>query len=141
MWKGYERRVTGYQKRELAPYVSINLRGEIVVNAAAWELMERAINIFLFYDAETKHIGIKGATPAHPGLKVFFARRHGRGGRSRVIRAGRFLKQFGITITETIVFRGLKVEPGPTLIFSFLNARKLIADGDEIVRRANQETC
>jgi hypothetical protein len=122
MFIGYERPVKGYQKRAIAPYVSLNKRGEIVVNPAAWELMGRAVNVVLFYDEETKRIGIKGATQRDLDLKVFYARRHGRGGRLRIIRARRLLKQFGITITETLVFRDLKVEPGPILVLELGDA-------------------
>ena len=115
MFAGYERRTTGYQKRGLAPYVSINRRGEIVINAAARELLNGANYVQLLYDAETRRIAV--AWPKmNTGLKTFTLRRHGRGGRSRVIRAARFLKQFGITATETFVFREIKIEPGPMLV-------------------------
>ena len=120
MFVGYERRASGYQKRELAPYVSINRRTEIVINAAARELLNGANYVQLFYDAETKRIGIGWPKMDGYGLKTFILRLHGRGGRSRVIRAGRFLKQFGITITETIVFRNIKVEPGPMLVLDLI---------------------
>ena len=106
MFHGLERRETGYQRREVAAYASVNRRGEIVLNAAAWEMMERAINVVLFYDAETRRIGIKGATQRDLGFKIFFARRHGRGGRSRVIYAGRLLKQFGI-ISPKLWYSGI----------------------------------
>ena len=135
MFLGYERGRKGYQKREVEPYVSINRRGEIVLNAAAWEMMARAINVVLFYDAETRRIGIKGATQRDLGLKVFFSRRHGRGGRSRVIYAGRLLKQFGITITETLVFENLEVEAGPILVLDLRNAHI----NDRQVRPAAEE--
>lgn len=121
MWQGYERRASGYQKRELEPYVSINRRGEIVLNRSALELIDGAINVILFYDAETKRIGIRSAYRADYSLKVFCARHYGRGGRSRVVRAGRFLKQYGIVITETKVFRDLKAEAYQMLVLD-LNA-------------------
>jgi hypothetical protein len=122
MFIGCKRPVVGYQKREIAPYVSLNKRGEIVVNPAAWELMGRAVNVVLFYDEETKRIGIKGATQRDLDLKVFFARRHGRGGRLRIIRARRLLKQFGITINETIVFKDLKTQGDYLLILNLQSA-------------------
>src|SRR5688500_16615276 len=105
MWDGYKRRPRGYQKRKLAPYVSINRRGEIVLNRSALELIDGAINVKLLYDAETKRIGIRGACQRDRALHTFSARRYGRGGRLRVIRAHRLLKQFGIDITETLEFK------------------------------------
>ena len=116
MFIGYQRRSTGYQKREVAPYVSLNKRGEIVLNRAAQALLNGANYVHLFYDAETKRLGIAWPKMDDYGLETFTLRRHGRGGRSRIIRAGRFLKQFGINITETIVFRDIKIEPGPMLV-------------------------
>ena len=116
MFIGYQRRRTGYQKRELAPYASINRRGEIVLNASVWEMIGRINYTQLFYDAESRRIAIGWTKPVDHSLQTFFVRRHGRGGRSRIIRAGRFLKQFGINIIETIVFRDLKVEPGQMLV-------------------------
>jgi hypothetical protein len=107
----------GYQKRDLAPYVSINSRGEIVINAAARELLNGANYVHLFYDAETNRLGIAWPKMDDYGLETFTLRRHGRGGRLRIIRARRLLKQFGITITETLVFRDIKLESGPMLVF------------------------
>ena len=76
---------------------------------ASWE-------ITLFYDAETNRLGIRGGRGGDPSLHVFRARRYGRGGRLRVVRAGRLLKQFGIAITETLVFRPTQTEPGPMIV-------------------------
>ena len=116
MWQGYKRRPDSYRKREVAPYVSINRRGEIVLNEAAMRLAYASWEITLFYDAETNRLGIRGGRGGDPSLHVFRARRYGRGGRLRVVRAGRLLKQFGIAITETLVFRPTQTEPGPMIV-------------------------
>jgi hypothetical protein len=118
MFIGYERCRTGYQKREIAPYVSINRRGEIVINAEARELLNGANYVCLFFDAETNRIGIAWPKTDDYLLETFVLRRHGRGGRSRIIRARSFLKQFGIKVTESIVFRDIKVETGPMLVLN-----------------------
>jgi hypothetical protein len=116
MFVGYKRRSKGYQKREVAAYASINRRGEIVLNRAARDLLNGANYVHLFYDAEKKQIGIAWPKMGDHSLKTFTLRRHGRGGRSRVIYARRFFRRFGITIDETIFFTDLRVEPGPTVV-------------------------
>ena len=87
-----------------------------MLNCSALKLIDVAISVKLLYDAETKRIGIRGADQRDHALHTFSARRYGRGGRLRVIRARRLLKQFGITITATLVFGDLIVEPGPMLV-------------------------
>ena len=64
MWQGYKRRPDSYRKREVAPYVSINRRGEIVLNEAAMRLAYASWEITLFYDAETNRLGIRGGAAA-----------------------------------------------------------------------------
>jgi hypothetical protein len=93
------------QKQEPGPYASINRRGEIVLNFAAIKLLMAWERYTLHYDAETNRLGIRRASSEDDrSLRVFRARRYGRHGRLRVIRAGRFLKQLGIDITRTLVF-------------------------------------
>jgi len=116
MFAGYERPQASLQKREAAPYMSINKRGEIVLNSAAWKLLDCANYVQLFYDAETKRIGIAWPKQSDFSLKTFTLRRWGRGGRSRVVRARRLLSRFGITITKTLMFYEMKVEEGPMLV-------------------------
>src|SRR5688572_22133055 len=119
MFVGYKRK---RKKRGLAPYVSINRRGEIVMNIPALELIKFLGVITLFYDAERNRLGIQGGICGDGSLHIFRTRPHGRGGRSRVVRAHRFLTQFGITITETLVFRDLKVERGTLLVLDLAGA-------------------
>jgi hypothetical protein len=116
MFVGYERPQASFQKREAVPYVSINKRSEIVLNTAAWKLLNCANYVQLFYDAETKRIGIAWPKQSDFSLKTFTLRCWGRGGHSRVVRARRFLNQCGIAITETLRFYGTKVEDGPMLV-------------------------
>jgi hypothetical protein len=116
MFVGYERRQASFQKREPAPYASINKRGEIVLNCAAWKLLDCANYVHLFYDAESKQIGIAWPISRDFTLKTITLRRWGRGGRSRVVRARRLLNRVGIMITETLVFCKMKVEDGPMLV-------------------------
>ena len=85
--------------------------------------MNRANYVQLFYEASTNRIGIGWPNGHDYSLKTFTLRRHGRSGRSRVIYARRLMKQFGISITETLVFCDLKVEPGPMLVLDLGDAQ------------------
>ncbi|MGH9821006.1 MAG: hypothetical protein ACRD43_12640 [Pyrinomonadaceae bacterium] len=84
-------------------YVSLNRRGEIAMNDAAWGEVRRPYNVALLYDAKHQRIGIK--FPVRTDSRFFPVRNYGRNGRTRVVRAARLLKQFGIEVEETIVFR------------------------------------
>ena len=104
MFVGYERRREVHRRRA-EPYVSINRRGEIVMNGAALRQVMTLDRISLCYEKETNRIGVSRGSTSDPSVHVFRGRRHGRNGRLRVFRARRFLKHFGIAITETLVFR------------------------------------
>src|SRR5215217_7638175 len=82
--------------------VSLNARGDIAINAAAWEKLGRPWFVVLLFDPERRMIGVK---PAKPGTQNAFPVRHRRGSRARVVRARRLIKQFGIEITQTLRFR------------------------------------
>ena len=102
---------------ERSPYVSLNKRGEIVINPAAWGEMGETYNVTLLYrpppttpSAKRRHhsSGRKGAIgikfPVAGDDHFFAVCRYGRGRKLRVIRAARLLKQFGIEIDKTLVF-------------------------------------
>ena len=97
-----------------------NSRGEIVFNDALHRDLKDTVNVELFYDPETQCIAIGYPTP---GDKHFFrVRKHGRNGRSSVVRAARLLKQFGIKIDRTLVFEDIDVVDGPMLVLDLRTA-------------------
>jgi hypothetical protein len=113
MWHGCEAKERVVVKREVPPYVSINARGEIALNAAAHRLLDGANYVSLVYDPETNRIGIKELSfDEH----IFDLRKYGRRGRMKVIRAHRLLKKFDIRIEQTLRFTEITVEPGPMLV-------------------------
>ena len=114
MYQTYKLR-SGYVKRELEPYVAINSRLEIVLNSAAHELLDRYNYIEVWYDPDVKQIKLSGPMLGEYNF-MFTLRRYGRKGRSRVIRAGRLLKPFGVTIDKTFVFRSPEFQPGPMVV-------------------------
>ena len=92
-------------KERAAPrvYVSLNRRGEIAMNAEAFYQIDEPANVTLMYDRKRRQIGVK--FPVSKDGNFFRVRRYGRGGRMRIVRAARMLKQFGIEVENTLVFR------------------------------------
>lgn len=84
-------------------YVSINKRGEIAMSAEAFLRIGAPANVTLLYDETHHRIGVKYPIPLDRNF--FPARRYGRGRKMRIIRAMRMLKQFGITINQTIIYK------------------------------------
>ncbi len=83
-------------------YVSINKRGEIAMNAAAWSAIRRPYNVTLLYNPTTRIIGVK--FPRAVDRNFFPTRGYGRDRKIRVVRAGRLLKQCRIAIDKTMRF-------------------------------------
>lgn len=101
-WKIAKARPRRKPKPPRVPYVSINKRGEIAMNAAAFRQIREPGSVTLLYDAEANRIGIK--YPVARDGNFFPVRRYGRGRKMRIVRAMRLLKQFGIKITQTQTF-------------------------------------
>lgn len=84
------------------PYFSINPRGELAMNRAAHKMLDFTYRISLCFSAERGQLGLVYNEFTLPMYEV---RKYGRGGNMRVARIGAGLKYFGISITETTVFR------------------------------------
>ncbi len=86
---------------------SMNRRGDIAFNDAAWIAIGRPTHVNLFYDAERRRIGFRKCGWDGPNvfkLQIkFFRDRLPREARC-IIRARRLMKQFNIQITDTIRF-------------------------------------
>ncbi len=105
-------------------YVSLNRRGEIALNAEAFKRIGQPASVTLLYDPVTKCIGVKH--PVARDLYFFPVRRTGRGRRTFIVRAARLLKQFGIEVTTTVVFKNVAVETlngNPMLVLEMGKAR------------------
>ena len=89
------------------PYVSLNRRGEIAMNARAFELIGKPASVALFYDRERRAIGVK--FPVAADRNFYPVRRYGRGRKMRIVRAARMMKQFGIEIERTLAFENVPV--------------------------------
>ena len=95
-------------------YVSINGRGDIVLNKEAYESLRAPASVALCWDAKKRLIGIK--SPVYEDGRFYMVRSHGRGGKYKIIRGRMFLKKFGIEIGRTLRFRKVEVEKGPMLV-------------------------
>ena len=118
------------EPREWKPrfYVSLNRRGEIAMNDRAFQAIARPANVTLLYDEKTRSIGVK--FPVAVDRHFFPARRYGRGRRMRIVRAAKMIKQFGIEVTNTLVFQNVEVkyfDRSPMLVLELGRARELEA--------------
>ena len=88
--------------------VTVNSRGEIYFNQAVFHAIGRPANVTLLFDPANRSLAIKFPVPLdrhfHP------VRRCGRGKKTLVVRAARMLKQFNMTVPETIRVWNLRVE-------------------------------
>ena len=100
-------------------HVSLNKRGEILMNLAAFAAIKEPANVTLLFDAKQRRIGVK--FPVREDKSFFPVRRCGRGRRTRVVRALRLLRQSGFNVDETIVFKDVEIETlrgDPMLVLS-----------------------
>lgn len=97
-WQVCIRPETGRDKRKLC--ISLNRRGDLAINAPAWESMNRWFAV-LYFDREGNRIGLK---PVRPGEENSFPMRRIQDRDAVVIHASRFMRQFEIRIEETIRF-------------------------------------
>lgn len=126
MWSECKKPV-GRGRRRLRPYASINARGEIVLNPSVFTLLDGLHYASLHYDKATGSIAI--ARPTLTG-RIYNVRKFGRHGRLRVVRARRFLRHFGLHITQTLTFTDITQQPGSVLILNLSSARKINDDRD-----------
>lgn len=107
-------------------YVSLNRRGEFVINPAAWLGMGDPANVTLLYYEEQGLLGIK--YPVARDRHFFRVRRYGRSKRQRIVRARRMMTQFGISVDRTLVFTSIQkvtYNQEPMLLLDLKTVRKL----------------
>lgn len=126
MYDGWEivDRPRGRGERERRIYASLNPRGEIVLNAEAFERIKKPASVTLLYNEEKRQIAVK--YPIREDRNFFLVRRCGRGRRNLIIRAERMLKQFDISIGQTLIFKDIKLElvgGHPALLLDLDNAK------------------
>jgi hypothetical protein len=129
MWEQCAGEESGYydeaEEREPELYVSINRLGDIAMSAEAFDRLGETWNVALLYDRERQRIGVK--FPIMGDKRFFALRPYGRGGRGRVVRAARLMKEFGIVVERTMRFRGVEVVGGkvPMLVLDLKTAEPI----------------
>ncbi len=116
-------------------YVSLNKRGEFVMNPAAWRWLGDVANVTLLYDEERGLIGIK--YPVAIDRHFFRVKPYGRRKRQRIVRAARMIRQFGISVQETLVFK-----PVRKMVYNKENVLLLDLNSADVIsrRRSPPET-
>jgi hypothetical protein len=103
-------------------YVTINRAGHIVMNRIAHESLGSPEALMLLFDEPAQIVGLK---PAHPHLKdAFPSHPRGRHG-GRRIKAHKMCKDFGIFVSETLLFPRAYIDHDGVLILD-LNDIKAI---------------
>lgn len=124
-WQIAQARPLPHGKPELL-YVSLNRRGEFVINPAAWRWLGETANVTLLYDEERSLIGIK--YPVAIDRNFFRVRQYGRGKRQRIVRAQRMMSQFRISVNRTLVFTSVQkvlYNEKPMLLLDLKTVRKI----------------
>jgi hypothetical protein len=89
-------------RAERPAYVSLNKRGEIAMNDRAFAAIMRPASVTLLYYSQENIIGVK--FPVTADRHFYMARRYGRDRKMHIVRAARALKQFGISVEQTLKF-------------------------------------
>lgn len=114
------------RRKAVRVYVSLNKRGEIVMNEPAWKFIGDPASVTLLYYSAKNYIGVK--YPLATDRHFFMVRRYGRGRRNRIVRARQLLKQFGIKIDKTIIFDSIQMvnyEGSPMLLLDLDDSQPL----------------
>lgn len=107
-WKIAKRERPEAENEPPRTYVSVNKRGEIALSAEAWAAIREPWSVNLLWDEKRRRLGVK--FPVRDEGEFFSVRPYGRGGRMRIVSAVRMLKQFGVSVTDTLVFRSVGLE-------------------------------
>lgn len=101
-------------------YVTLNMRGHLVMGRKTYERIGQPKAFLLLFDKTNSRIGLKPASlvtrNAYPVAK------HGRHG-GKMIRAYRMLQEFGLILPETIQFDASEVDDEGILILDLRTAK------------------
>lgn len=101
-------------------YVTMNRKGEIVLNGTAYRRMGEPAAFLLMYNQPNSLIALK---PTAAAMKnAYPARKHGRRN-GRVVRAFRLLNDHNIKLPDTVEFRDAEIDRDGVLILDLRTAR------------------
>lgn len=108
------------EARWAAPYATLNREGDIVISRQTHEAMGMPEGYLLLYDRERETIGLR---PAYGGDRnAYPARARGKFG-GRRIRGYRLIREFGITVFETVRFHRCVKDRDGVLILDLRDTR------------------
>jgi hypothetical protein len=93
-------------------YVSLNYKGQFLLNKRVLDEMGGPEKVVLLYDKINSRIGIK---PAKPGATNAFPLKRRNSGASRMVLASNFCRHCNVRVEGTMKFEGPKVDHGRML--------------------------
>ena len=110
-WEQFEAGPNDRSEEKL--YVSINRKGQILLNKKAVECLEAPPVLVLFFIKPSQKIGIRAARPIDKGAFPLKTRPRSH---SRMIHASPFCRNYGIRVGGTVSFVGIKLDNDGLLI-------------------------
>ena len=99
--------MTATRRRHDQLYVTLNPKGEFVLNLKTYRRMREPVAVILLYDRSTDTIGLRPASDeAHNAILV--RTRHSR--YNRIVRSLPFLNEHGINLPRTVQFPTARID-------------------------------
>lgn len=105
--------------RWAANYASMNREGYIAISRKTFNNLKSPQAVHLYFDAINGRIGVKGTD--HRSPDIFPVGKYGRHG-GRVIRAFSLMKEFGLTIHNTLTFHNIEIDRDGIMILDLQTA-------------------
>ncbi len=101
-------------------YVTLNSKGTIVMNKAAYEKLKSPEAFLLLYEDVNRTIGLRPTNASRPDAhRVQRSGRHG----GKKITAFQLLTECGLIVKETLEFHDAEIDPSGILILDLRTAR------------------
>jgi hypothetical protein len=102
--------------------VSLNARGHLMLNLAAWEKLGSPQAVKVLFDPTNMNIGLQAAQPNTKDVYTLVRTNK----TSRVVRAFRLLAEHSIDVTDTLQFRDLEIDTDGILVLKLRMAAKSV---------------
>ena len=107
----FEENVPEPKSRWAMPWASMDVRGEIQITTATWDMMEQPEQVVVLFDRATMTIAVRPATRTERNAQTVLKRYRG-----HRITATSLLAQFDLEVTETLRFAEVKINDKGWLI-------------------------
>jgi hypothetical protein len=88
-------------------YVSLNFKGQILLNKRVLDEMGSPEKVVLFFDKVNSRIGVK---PARSSATNAFPLKPRNSGASRMVLASNFCRNYGVRVDGTMAFHGVRID-------------------------------